>query len=147
MLKKKIVLLLLLIPTLVSAKEVNLYLFHGDGCPHCAKEREFTEKEKEVINKIGEKYNVKFDLEGKKTYEAVGCNKCNKSGYLDRIGIFEILNVDDEIRDLISKDSSSMDIRKKAMELGYKPLVIDGINKVLSGITTLEEINNKLIIY
>ncbi len=116
-------------------------------CPYCAKEREFTEKEKEVINKIGEKYNVKFDLEGKKTYEAVGCNKCNKSGYLDRIGIFEILNVDDEIRDLISKDSSSMDIRKKAMELGYKPLVIDGINKVLSGITTLEEINNKLIIY
>ena len=40
-----------------------------------------------------------------------------------------------------------MEIRKKALELGYKPLVIDGIQKVLKGITTLEEINNKLIIY
>ena len=116
-------------------------------CPHCAKERDFTEEEKEIMTKIGNKYNVSFNFEGKKTYDAVGCSKCNKSGYLERIGIFEILNIEDEIRDLISKDSSSMDIRKKALELGYKPLVIDGINKVLDGITTLEEINNKLIIY
>lgn len=70
-----------------------------------------------------------------------------QSGYLERIGIFEVLNVEDEIRDLISRDGSSMDIRRKALELGYKPLVIDGISKVLKGITTLDEINNKLIIY
>ena len=116
-------------------------------CPYCAKERDFTDQEREVIGKIGSKYNVDFNLEGKKTYETVGCKKCNQSGYLDRIGIFEILNVDDEIRDLISRDGSSMEIRKKAIELGYKPLIIDGINKVLNGITTLDEINNKLIIY
>lgn len=116
-------------------------------CPNCAKEREFTEEEKEIINKIGEKYNVEFDFRGKKTYDAVGCKKCNQSGYLERIGIFEILSVEEEIKDLISRDGSSMDIRKKALELGYKPLVIDGINKVLQGITTLDEINNKLIIY
>ena len=116
-------------------------------CPYCAKERDFTDQEREIIGKIGSKYNIDFNLEGKKTYETVGCKKCNQSGYLDRIGIFEILNVDDEIRDLISRDGSSMEIRKKAIELGYKPLVIDGINKVLNGITTLDEINNKLIIY
>ncbi len=116
-------------------------------CPHCAKEREFTEQEKQIMNKIGEKYNIHFDFTGKKTYEAIGCNKCNQSGYLDRIGIFEILNVDDEIKELIARDCSSMEIRKKALELGYQPLVIDGINKVLNGITTLEEINKKLIIY
>ena len=116
-------------------------------CPYCARERDFTDKEKEVINKIGEKYNVKFDLKGKRTYEPVGCKKCNQSGYLDRIGIFEVLNVEDDIRDLIAKDGSSMEIRKKALELGYKPLVIDGIEKVLKGITTLDEINNKLVIY
>ena len=63
MLKKKIVLLLLLlIPTLVSAKEVNLYLFHGDGCPHCAKEREYLKEiEKEYVkyseHKMAEKDN------------------------------------------------------------------------------------------
>ena len=116
-------------------------------CPHCAKSREFTEKEKQVIAKLGEKYNVDFNLEGKTTFEPVGCKYCNQSGYLDRIGIFEVLNVEDEIRDLIARDASSMEIRKKALELGYKPLVIDGIQKVLKGITTLDEINNKLIIY
>ena len=116
-------------------------------CKHCAKERDYTEKEKEVIKKIGDKYHMDFELDGKKTYEAVGCNRCNHTGYLERIGIFEVLNIDDEIKDLISKDSSSMDIRKKALETGYKPLIVDGIKKVLDGVTTLDEINNKLIIY
>ncbi len=116
-------------------------------CPHCAKERDFNEKEIEIINKIGEKYNVNFDLKGKKTYETTGCKHCNQSGYLDRIGIFEILNINDEIKELISNNSSSMEIRKAALELGYKPLIVDGIYKVLSGITTLEELNNKLVIY
>lgn len=116
-------------------------------CPHCAKEREFTETEKEVIQKIGEKYHIKFDIEGKKTYEAVGCKRCHNTGYYDRIGIFEVLIINDEIKELISNNASSMEIRKKALEIGYEPLVIDGIRKVLNGITTLEEINDKLIIY
>ncbi len=116
-------------------------------CPYCAKERNFTEQEIEIMKKIGSKYDVEFDFEGKKTFEAVGCKKCNQSGYLDRIGIFEILNVEEEIRELIAKDCSSIEIRKKALELGYRPLIVDGIKKVLSGVTTLEEINNKLIIY
>ena len=116
-------------------------------CPYCAKERDFTDKEKEIINKIGEKYNTKFDFKGKKTYEPVGCKKCNQSGYLDRIGIFEVLTIDDEIKELISRDASSMEIRKKALESGYKPLLIDGLKKVVDGMTTLDEINNKLIIY
>ena len=116
-------------------------------CPYCAKKRDFTEEEKDIINKIGEKYDIKFDLTDKQTYEIVGCKKCNQSGYLDRIGIFEVLTIDDEIKDLISRDASSMEIRKKALELGYKPLLVDGINKVVRGITTLDEINNKLIIY
>mgnify|MGYP004615597929 FL=1 len=116
-------------------------------CPYCAEERDFTNEEKEIINKIGEKYGVQFDVNNKKTYKTVGCKKCNQSGYLDRIGIFEVLTVDDEIKELISKDASSMEIRKRALELGYKPLLVDGINKVVNGITTLDEINNKLIIY
>ncbi len=116
-------------------------------CKNCAKERDFTDQEKQIINKIGQKYNINFDVENKKTYQAVGCKYCNQSGYYDRIGIFEILNIDDEIRELISNGASSIEIRKKALEGSYKPLVVDGIKKVLDGITTLEEINNKLIIY
>ena len=116
-------------------------------CPHCAVERDFTEEEKQLIQKIGEKYNIHFALDGKKTYQAVGCNRCNNTGYYDRIGIFEVLSVTDEIKELISDNASSMELRKKAIETGYKPLIIDGIEKVLNGITTLEEINDKLVIY
>ena len=116
-------------------------------CPNCAKEREFTEEEKSVIRKIGEKYGQDFNLDGVKTYEPVGCKKCNNSGYFDRIGIFEVLIIDDELKEMISENASSYELRKKALQNGYRPLIVDGIQKVIQGITTLEEINNKLIIY
>lgn len=116
-------------------------------CPHCRREREFTDFEKEVIKKIGEKNKVEFHLDGVKTYDAVGCEKCNNSGYYDRIGIFEVLNIDDDIRQLIMEGKSSIEIRKKAMEKEYKPLIVDGVNKVIKGETNLSELNKKLIIY
>lgn len=116
-------------------------------CPNCAKEREFTEEEKSIIQKIGEKNHVQFDLTGKKTYDAVGCKKCNNSGYYDRIGIFEVLMINDEIRELIINNSSAIEIRKIALQSGYTPLVVDGIHKVLDGITNLQEVNNKLALY
>lgn len=115
-------------------------------CPECKKERAFTKEEKEIIEKIGEKYNVQFDLSGK-TYDAVGCKHCNHTGYYDRIGIFEILNITDEIKMEIMNGKSSMEIRNKALEQGYKPLVVDGIRKIIQGYTTLEELNKKLLIY
>ena len=116
-------------------------------CPHCRKEREFTDFEKEVIEKIAKKYNVEFDLKDVKTYDAVGCEKCNGSGYYERIGIFEVLNIDDDIRELILQGKSSIEIRKAAMEKEYRPLIVDGVNKVLNGDTNLSELNKKLVIY
>ena len=116
-------------------------------CPHCKRERDFTDYEKEVIEKIGEKYNYKFKLSGVKTYDAVGCEKCNNSGYYDRIGIFEVLNIDDDIKELIMEGKSSIEVRKKAMEKEYRPLVVDGVTKVLQGYTNLNELNKKLIIF
>lgn len=116
-------------------------------CPNCAKERDFTTEEKDFIKKTGEKYNVNFDLNGKKTYDAVGCKKCNNTGYLGRIGIFEILMLNDDIRTLIVEDKSAIDVRKAALNSGYVPLIVDGINKVLNGTTNMEELNNKLALY
>ena len=116
-------------------------------CPHCRREREFSDFEKEIIEKIAEKYNCKFKLNGVKTYDAVGCDKCNNSGYYDRIGIFEVLNIDDDIKELIMDGKSSIEIRRKAMEKDYKPLVVDGVTKVLQGATNLNELNKKLIIF
>ena len=116
-------------------------------CPNCSKERDFTTEEKEFIKKVGERYNVKFDLNGKKTYDACGCKKCNNTGYLGRIGIFEILILNDEIRSLIVDNKSAIDIRNAALASGYLPLIIDGINKVINGTTNMQELNNKLALY
>ena len=116
-------------------------------CKDCAKERDFTEEEKEIIKQIGEKSGVKFDLEGKKTYDAVGCKKCNHTGYYDRIAMFEVLILNDKIREIIVNNGSAIEIRNAAIETGYKPLIIDGIYKILDGTTNLQELNNKLAIY
>ena len=116
-------------------------------CPNCRKERDFTKEEIEIMTKIGNQYGVSFDFEGKKTYDAVGCKKCNNSGYYERIGIFEVLILNDKIRTLISNNAPVIDIKKAAMEEGYLPLVIDGIKRVLDGTTNLNELNNKLALY
>lgn len=116
-------------------------------CPNCRKERDFTAEEIEFIHSVERKDNVKFNLDGKKTYDAVGCKKCNNVGYYDRIGLFEILVLDDNIRDLITADASSLQIKEQAMQGNYRPLIVDGISKVLSGDTNLNELNRKLRIY
>ncbi len=116
-------------------------------CPHCARPRIFTEEERNIITNIGRKYGVEFEVMGKTTYDAVGCEHCNHSGYYDRIGIFEILIIDDAIRELIINDSSTIKIKEEALKGTYKPLVIDGLNKVLNGVTTLQELNKKLVIF
>jgi type IV pilus assembly protein PilB len=115
-------------------------------CPKCKQERKFNNQEKKIINEIGEKYNVEFDLSGT-TFDAPGCKYCNNTGYYERIGIFEVLNITDEIKEAIMAGKSSLEIRKLALEQSYKPLVIDGIKKVVDGYTTLEELNKKLLIY
>ena len=116
-------------------------------CPHCAKEREFNDTEKNIMNSIAEKYGLTLDFKGKKTYDVVGCEKCNNTGYYDRIAVFEVLIIDDAIKELITRDASSIEIRDEALKRGFKPLIIDGLNKVLDGETTLQELNNKLVIY
>ena len=116
-------------------------------CPKCKIERDFTEEEKDIIRKIGAKYNTEFNLDSAKTYDAVGCDYCNHSGYYERIGIFEVLDIDDDIKEMIMNGASSIDVRRKALEGKYRPLVIDGINKVLKGETNLAEINKKLLIF
>ena len=115
-------------------------------CTKCRKERPFNDEEKKIIQSLGEKYGVEFDLTGT-TYDAVGCKHCNNTGYYDRIGVFEILNITDEIKEEIMNGKSSLEIRRKALEQNYKPLVIDGIGKVIKGLTTLEELNKKLLFY
>ena len=116
-------------------------------CPHCRKKRKFTSEEKEIISKILKKYGEDINIDKYSTYDAVGCEQCNHSGYYGRIGVFEILNLTEQIKELIVNGKSTIDIRKLALEEGYRPLVVDGIKKVLYGDTNLQELNRKLLFY
>jgi type IV pilus assembly protein PilB len=73
-------------------------------------------------------------------YRGKGCNKCRKSGFSGRIGLFELLVPDNEMRDMITRMVSLGDLREKAMERGMITLRRDGYAKVRSGITTVEEV-------
>lgn len=115
-------------------------------CPKCKQERKYTDEEKRRIKEVGDKFGINFDTSGT-TYDTVGCNYCNNTGYYERIGVFEILNMNDELKEIVLKGGSSIEVRKVALEQGYKPLVVDGINKIIQGYTTLEELNRKLLLY
>lgn len=116
-------------------------------CPHCKKERPFNEKEKQFIKNIGDKYKVNFDIENAVTYDPVGCEECNNTGFYDRIAIFETLIFTDSIKKLIAENASIFDLKEKALEQGYKPLIVEGIKRVLDGTTTMDELDDKLVIY
>lgn len=116
-------------------------------CPYCKHAREFSEEEKQIMNNIASKYNININFEGKNTYDAIGCEKCNHTGFYDRIAVYEILIIDDNIKQLIIDNASSIQIRDEALKRNYKPLVVDGLYKVLDGKITLQELNNKLLIY
>ena len=73
-------------------------------------------------------------------YEAVGCDECRGTGYRGRCGIFELLTITDEIRPLIVSNASAGVIKQAAIEQGMKTLRDDGWEKVLDGITTIDEI-------
>ncbi len=116
-------------------------------CDKCKKPHTLTENEIKYIKRV-EKYNsVHFDLDNYTAYEPVGCEYCDNLGYYERIGLFEVLCIDDYLKDMIADGKSSIEIKKYAIEnTEYRPLIVDGINKVLSGITTVEEIRRKISI-
>jgi len=73
-------------------------------------------------------------------YRGKGCNACGQIGYMGRKGIYEIFVITEEVQSLIYKQLPASDLRIKARELGMRTLREDGLRKVLSGITTLEEV-------
>ena len=116
-------------------------------CPKCAAKREFSEDEKLTINKLVEKYGMKYDFKNKFTYDIKGCKECNYTGYFGRIAVFEILHITERLKELIIEGASSIKIRKAAIEEDYRPLFVDALTKTVNGIITLEEVNSKLVLY
>ena len=110
-------------------------------CPHCAVKRAFTKDEKDLINRLASKYEPEYNFKDKYTYDIKGCKECNYTGFLGRIACFEILEITEPIRELISAGQSSLKVRDEALKEGYRPLYIDALNKVVNGVTTIEDTN------
>jgi type IV pilus assembly protein PilB len=82
----------------------------------------------------------KSDLEGRPLYQGKGCKRCGGTGYRGRIGIFEMLIMNNEIRELAFNRAGAAPLRKAARASGMRTLLEDGKLKILKGMTTLEEI-------
>ncbi|MBK7992941.1 MAG: type IV-A pilus assembly ATPase PilB [Blastocatellia bacterium] len=75
-----------------------------------------------------------------KVYRGVGCGVCNSTGYKGRVGLYEVMEVTDELRELILVGASALELRKKAIEDGMITLRGSGLCKIRQGITTIEEV-------
>ncbi|HEX3186526.1 MAG TPA: type IV-A pilus assembly ATPase PilB [Pyrinomonadaceae bacterium] len=75
-----------------------------------------------------------------KTYKGKGCATCNNTGYKGRIGLYEVLEITDEIRELILIGASALELRKKAVDDGMITLRESGLHKIRAGVTTIEEV-------
>jgi general secretion pathway protein E len=105
-------------------------------CLYCKVSYEPTDVEKKYLARVDGKGGGDSLL----LYRGLGCDKCKGKGYLGRTGIFELLVIDNEIRPMITERMDSQNIKNSAVSRGMKTLRQDGIEKVISGITTLEEV-------
>jgi type IV pilus assembly protein PilB len=103
-------------------------------CKDCKKEHPTP---KEALMEIGLSAE---EAEKLKTYKGRGCPSCNDTGYKGRIGLYEVMEVTDEIRELILIGASALELRKKSIEDGMITLRESGLQKVRNGVTTIEEV-------
>ena len=102
-------------------------------CTTCKEEYQATERELKMLGRISKTMPEHL-------YHGVGCDKCGKSGYKGRKGIFEIFSVDDEIQRLIFDHAPATTLRERARAMGMRTLREDGMLKVASGMTSLQEV-------
>jgi type IV pilus assembly protein PilB len=103
-------------------------------CAHCKQTGELSETELRALQiEPGQ-------LSEAQVMKPVGCDRCRQTGYKGRMGIFEIFEIDDDVRHMINKRSSTLLLRQRARELGMRTLREDGVRKVLAGLTSAEEV-------
>ena len=103
-------------------------------CQSCKEPVEMTETEMSALGLDPSQLGDATVMKGR------GCEKCKHLGYKGRMGIFEIFMIDDEVRHMINEKASTIELRKRAREMGMRTLREDGIRKVLAGMTSAEEV-------
>ena len=76
----------------------------------------------------------------RQTKKVRACEKCNKTGYKGRVGLYEVMEITDELRELILVGASALELRRKAIEEGMITLRGSGLRKIKDGVTTIEEV-------
>ena len=103
-------------------------------CPICKGPAELSEKEMRALSLDSSR------VSNATIFGPVGCEKCRGGGFKGRMGIFEIFKIDDEVRTMINTGLTTTQLRRRARELGMRTLREDGIRKVLSGLTSGQEV-------
>jgi len=103
-------------------------------CSNCKQPGELTEYEARSLNLDPAQIAKATPM------KPIGCEKCRGKGFRGRLGIFEIMVADDEIRQMINHSATTLQLRQRTRELGMRTLREDGIRKVLAGMTTAEEV-------
>lgn len=103
-------------------------------CPHC---RSSYEPDLTTLKKLFEDQPIP---QGAVFYQGDGCERCLDIGYLGRTGLYELLEVTDPIRQLVTSNADAATIRRQAQKEGMKTLRVAGLDKVLAGQTTIEEV-------
>jgi general secretion pathway protein E len=103
-------------------------------CPHCKESYEPDDDTLRYLNLTRDK------LPDGVLYRGRGCEECLDTGYMGRIGIFELLVVDDEVRAQVMRKEDANVIKRRAVERGLITLRMDGARKAIAGITTVDEV-------
>ncbi|MBU2549958.1 MAG: type II secretion system ATPase GspE [Proteobacteria bacterium] len=103
-------------------------------CPHCRQPHRPLAR---TLSRAGLPQDV---LDGAEVYQPAGCEHCFQTGYRGRTGIYELLAMTGPVQRTLARTSESNEIRQSAIESGMKPLIMDGLNKVRAGKTSLEEV-------
>ncbi len=116
-------------------------------CTYCSEEHSITKEElayleanEQTLPVISEHFKEINDFKEIKLRKGKGCSMCGGTGYLGRIGIYEILELNDELREYVARGEAAHIIKKRAMELGMKPLEFWEVFHLISGTTTLTEL-------
>jgi type IV pilus assembly protein PilB len=109
----------------------------------CSECKEETHLPVEGLVEIGFAKEEAADL---KIYKGIGCSNCNNTGYKGRVGLYEVMEITDELRELIIIGASAMELRRKAIDLGMITLRESGLYKLRDGITTIEEVVKETVI-
>ncbi|MFH1019739.1 MAG: type IV-A pilus assembly ATPase PilB [Pseudomonadota bacterium] len=133
------------IPPFMLASAVTMVLSQRLArklCPHCKEEQPKPPKEELIALGFTESdFEKEFVIYGPK-----GCQKCNGGGYKGRVGLFELMEITDEVAKAISAEVPEDQLRKIAVQEGMTPLRRAGVKKVIEGVTSIEEIMRRTVI-